>query len=140
MEKGQGVDRSLWLPSFGALLISLIAPLEYLYMPPVLARSEILQDVGMILTMGGFYFFLLMTGNDGAGRNIPRRAGLELSRSGIQVSRPVRYLTFAGVLLFVLGTSVGYSSLIGMFLVFLMVIPGLVYRMISEDRKLREMA
>ena len=52
-------DRTLWLPCFAALVVSLITPLEYLYLPSVLPRSDHAQDIGVILCAGGLAFYLL---------------------------------------------------------------------------------
>jgi integral membrane sensor domain MASE1 len=121
--------RSLWLPVLGVLLISLVAPLEYLYVPPILERSHLVQDFGLILFVCGFCFILLMIHSGRAAYTTDR-----LSTGIIQwVWRPA----FASLMLFALGLSIGYSSLVGLLVAFLLVLPGLIYSMAMEDRNLR---
>jgi hypothetical protein len=133
--EGQQRDRSLWLPLFGVLAISLITPLEYLYLPPVLSRSDHAQDIGFILCVGGIFVYLLQLKSSRPARKmqsaqkfvpIPPRMGI---RGWIY--RPI----FASLILFTLGLSIGYTSLLGLSAVLLLVLPGLVYRMIREDRE-----
>jgi protein-S-isoprenylcysteine O-methyltransferase Ste14 len=130
------VDRSLWLPLFGVLAISLVTPLEYLFLSPLVSRSDHLEDTGLILCAGGLCFYLLLL----------HRHDRQMSEEGFTwrtVSRPwtgvMRWICrpiFATLALTALGISIGYASWIGLLIAGLLVIPGLVYRMKMEDRLL----
>jgi protein-S-isoprenylcysteine O-methyltransferase Ste14 len=130
-------DRSLWLPVIGVLVMSLVTPLEYLYMTPVLERSDHAQDIGLILFVGGICFYLLLLNSPGS-TNIPRKpAGKPPRQLCVGIMQWAYRPIFACLLLFALGLSIGYASLIGFLLLFILVLPGLVYRMKLEDRELR---
>jgi hypothetical protein len=115
-------DRSLWLPCIGALLISLVTPLEYLYLPEVLPRSDAFQDIGIILSIGGLAFYLLSLRSPHPWQaQGSRRFSAVLRRMALN---PIS----AGLLLFLFALGIGYSSLIGLALLVLLVLPG-VYKM-----------
>lgn len=131
-------DRSLWLPCLGVLLISLVTPLEYLFLPPVLPRSDYAQDIGLILFAGGLIFLLLsMYGTRREGTPFPK-INVHKARSASQLSHALVQMLLCpaavSLLLFVLGLGVGYSSLFGLLLLLLMVLPGLLYRETIFDR------
>jgi hypothetical protein len=113
-------DRTLWLPVFGVLAISLTAPLEYLFMRPILGRSGFAQFLGLLLIAGAIFFYL-------------RLLKAPHSTSSLVGGHPLA----ASLLLFSLGLSIGYSSLVGLLIVSFVIVPGLVYRVKMEDRKTR---
>ncbi len=131
--KGLPRDRSLWLPIFSVLAMSLVTPLEYLYLPPTLARNDHLQDIGMILFAGGLSFYLLALGTQA--EKPAQKPKLPPTPTGRRLrilhwaSRP----GFASLILLALGLSIGYSSLIGLLMVVFLVLPGLVLWMRSKD-------
>ncbi len=132
--ESQPRDPSLWLPILGALIISLVTPLEYLFLPPILPRSDHAQDIGLILCAGGLAFYLLSlhAAEPRAGlANRTPEAALSFSPLLRMVLRPIS----ASLLLFALGLGIGYSSLIGLSITLLMVLPGLLYRFNTSGRR-----
>ncbi len=131
--KGLPRDRSLWLPIFSVLVMSLVTPLEYLYLAPFLARNDHLQDIGLILCAGGLSFYLLMLSSPaGSNQQKPAPSSALASRQPLILRWACRP-GFASLALFALGLSIGYSSLIGLLMVVFLVLPGLVLWMRSED-------
>jgi hypothetical protein len=121
----QHADRTLWLPCLAALVISLITPLEYLYLPNVLPRSDHAQDIGLILFAGGLAFYLLSlqsTNTWHAYKSAPDRNRFPLLST-------ILCPTSASLLLFGLGLGIGFSSWIGLVLSVILLFPCLLYRM-----------
>ncbi len=122
-------DRTLWLPCFAALVMSLITPIEYLYLPPVLPRGDHAQDIGLILLAGGLAFYLLSLHQEN-----PWQCTDAVSSRGI-FNPPAIFLhavtcpISASLLLFGLGLGIGFSSWTGLLLSFILLFPGLLYRM-----------
>jgi protein-S-isoprenylcysteine O-methyltransferase Ste14 len=138
--RGKPRDRSLWLPTFGVLAMSLVTPLEYLYMSPTLARNDYLQDLGLILFAGGLSFYLLILGSPTAGNSQRHDPLPKYTHRHPLALRWACHPGFASLMLFALGLSIGYSSLIGLCMVFFLELPGLIFWMRSEDQKIREAA
>jgi len=113
-------DRSLWLPTLGALIICLITPLEYRFLPPVLPRSDHAQDIGMILFAGGLAFYLLSL----HAAEPWRCSQCKDSRKFTTIYRIALCPISARLLLFVFGLGIGYSSLMGLLVIFVLVLPG----------------
>ena len=124
-------DRSLWLPALGALIISLVTPLEYRFLPPVLPRSDHLQDIGIILFAGGLAFYLLSL-QSAEPWHIPI---FKDARKFTTIDRIVLCPISASLLLFVFGLGIGYSSLMGLLVIFVLVLPGLFNRMHGSDQR-----
>ena len=129
-------DRSFWLILPGFLLIFFGPPLEFLILPETLPRSAAMQAGGILLIIAGF-----------ALRFWTRLAIRELYSGHVEVQEthrlvqagPYRYIRhpgYAGFLLMALGLSVGYSSLIGLAAIPLLLLPGLAYRMKVEEKLL----
>lgn len=117
--------RSLWLPSAGILLICLVTPLEYLCMPPFLPRVDLSQDIGLILFAGGLAFYLLSL-RSASLWNVPtEQAFFGGSRFVSTLQFMLRCPTTASLLLFGVALSIGYSSLLGLLVFLLIVLPGL---------------
>lgn len=119
------MDRSLWLPCFSALAISLITPLEYLYLPSVLPRSDYTQDIGLILFAGGLAFYLLALQSKNPWRAINPEPGRQRFPLRATILCPIS----ASLLLFGLGLGIGFSSWIGLLLSVILLFPGLLYGM-----------
>ena len=122
----------LWLPYIGVLSICLLTPLEYLFLPPVLPRSDYTQDVGLVLFFGGIVMVLLsLKDSDSQRMTFPYRQA-NTARLADQSTNTLarRFLCPAavGLLLLVSGLGVGYSSLFGLLLLLLMVFSGLLVR------------
>ena len=130
-------DRSFWQILPGFLVVFYASPLEYLYIPPVLPRGNWIQVIGLVLIA---FSMLLITWAQRAlkGRYSARIrvvAGQTLVQDG-----PYHYLrhpAYAGFLIMGLGISIGFSSLIGLLAVPLLLLPGLLYRIKIEEQILR---
>ncbi len=133
--KTRAADRSLWLPISGVLLISLITPLEYTLLPSVLPRSDLYQDIGLILFAGGLAFFLLSLVSNDPWKMNPRRS---LPGDPHKLPALIRILftpRSIGLLLYGLALAIGYSSWMGFLVILLLVLPGLFNRVHMMDQK-----
>ena len=119
----QHADRTLWLPCFTTLVISLITPLEYLYLPSVLPRSDHAQDVGLILFAGGLAFYLLSLQSKNPWLAIGRGPG----RNRLPLLSTILCPVSASFLLFGLGLGVGFSSWAGLLISAILLFPGLLH-------------
>ncbi len=135
-EKSEGKkrDHSLWLPIFSVFALSLVTPLEYLYMTPILARNDYLQDIGLILFAGGLCFYLLMLSTPAPSDN----SSPSVERLQTGAIHWFCHPGFACLILLALGLSIGYSSLIGLLIIFVFVLPGLIIWMRAEHQKLKD--
>lgn len=126
-------DRSLWLISLSMLLAFFVPPLEFLYFGAVLPRTAWMEGVGILLVVVGAAIFVWA-------RHVLRKyyAGhLAVTAAQILVQsgpyRFVRHPAYAGYFWMSLGLGVGYSSLAGIAIVFLLVLPALAFRMRVEE-------
>ncbi|GAP13292.1 putative protein-S-isoprenylcysteine methyltransferase [Longilinea arvoryzae] len=132
-EKG---DRSFWLYLPGAMAAFFIPPLEYLYLPAVLPRSSAFAWTGGILVILGCTLFAW------ARRTLRAAYSGHLSVTSEQILvqsgpyRIVRHPAYLGYFLMSLGVCSGYSSLYGLISIPLLLMPGLVYRIRTEDKML----
>jgi protein-S-isoprenylcysteine O-methyltransferase Ste14 len=131
-------DRSLWAIAPGFTAVFFGAPLEYLYLPAMLPRAGAMQAAGVALlaaamllrvwvrfALRGFY-----TGH------VQVQAEHRVMQAGPY--RYVRHPGYTGFMLMGLGIAVGFSSVIGLAAVALVLLPGLVYRMNAEEKLLIE--
>ncbi len=119
--KQQNSDQSLWLPSLGVLVISLVTPVEYLFLSPMLPRGDNTQDVGLILFAGGMVFYLLALRSPEAQMASIKRSNSK-DPSPPTVWRLFLYPIPASLMLTMIGLGIGYSSLVGLLLLFLLVL------------------
>jgi protein-S-isoprenylcysteine O-methyltransferase Ste14 len=134
-EKG---DRSFWLILPGMLATFFVPPLEYLYLASFMPRTVWMQFAGLVLIVAAI------------GLRLGTRAAMRGQYSGhIQVterhqfiqSGPYRYVRhpgYAAYFLMVLGICLGYSSLIGLAAIPILLLPGFAYRLEVEERLLAE--
>lgn len=126
-------DRSFWAILPGMLVCFFASPLEYIYLDPMLPRTSWMQILGLALLLPGM-----------ALRLWTRRAIKGMYSGHVQVvddhtlvtTGPYRYIRhpgYAGLVLLCLGIAAGYSSLIGLGAIPLLLMPGLAYRMRVED-------
>lgn len=129
----QKTERSLWLPWIGVLLVSLVTPLEFMFMPAVLPRSDATQDLGLIFFAGGLIFSLFTFHSAQPGYapfHTPNPAQPQPAFPlGHALVRTLLTPAAVSLLLLVIGLGIGYSSFLGILLLFFMVLPGLLHRM-----------
>lgn len=134
---GRNSDRLLWLPGLGVLIISLVTPLEYIFLPPVLPRSDHAQNIGLILFAGGLAFYLLSLHSEQPW-SLPSK---RLSFRNIPSMATFWHMIFcpisASLLLVTLALGIGYSSLIGLGMLFVVVLPGLFNKINRIDQQAR---
>jgi len=131
-------DRSFWLILPGFLVAFFASPLEWMYLPAVLPRLLWMQITGLVLILSAVALRVwtrahlrgLYSGH------VEVLAGHRLVQSGPY--RFVRHPGYTGFLLMTLGVAIGYSSLIGLAAVPVLLLPGLAYRMKVEERLLTE--
>jgi len=131
-------DRSFWLILPGFLVIFFASPLEWMYLPDLMPRLPWMQSAGLGLILAAVALRVwtrahlrgLYSGH------VEVQAGHRLVQSGPY--RFVRHPGYTGFLLMTLGVAIGYSSLIGLAAVPVLLLPGLAYRMKVEERLLTE--
>jgi len=134
-EKG---NRSFWwiVPGFIAIFFGPV--LDYLYLPPILPR-------GLTMQLGGLIVIAL-----GLALRIWTRLTLRSLYSGylrVKVGHVlvthgpfhwIRHPGYNGFLIMAFGLAIGYSSVVGLVAVILLLLPGLVYRINVEEKLLAE--
>ncbi len=134
-EKG---DRSFWLYLPGAMAAFFIPPLEYLYFPPRMPHSPAFAWTGAALVLLGCALFAW------ARRTLRAAYSGHLSVTTQQILvqsgpyRIVRHPAYLGYFFMSLGVCLGYSSLYGLASIPLLLAPGLVYRIRTEDKLLED--
>lgn len=130
-------DRSLWLVTLGMIAVFYLSPAEFIYLPVSLPRSAWMAYSGLGLVILGTILFVWARralGKSYSG-HVSVKVGQALVESGPY--RLIRHPVYAGYLLMAIGISLGYSSLMGMVSV-LVLLPGLIYRMKIEEQFLAE--
>jgi protein-S-isoprenylcysteine O-methyltransferase Ste14 len=138
IKRAETGNRSFWwiLPGFVAIFFA--PPLEFLFLPAFLPRSVTLELVGLIIiligmairiwtrmTIGGMYSGYLRV-----------KVGQVLIKEGPY--RFVRHPGYAGFAIMALGLCIGYSSVIGLIAIPILMLPGLAFRMKVEERLMIE--
>jgi protein-S-isoprenylcysteine O-methyltransferase Ste14 len=129
-EKG---DRSFWAILPGFLVIFFAPPLEWFYLPAVLPRILWMQIAGLVLILAAVALRVwarihirgLYSGH------VEVRADHRLIQSGPY--HFIRHPGYTGFVLMTLGLCIGYSSLIGLAALPILLLPGLAYRMRVEE-------
>ena len=128
-------DRSFWLILPGFLVVFYASPLEYLYIPkiPYLARTTWMQLAGLGLIVASLVLFgwarIALKGMY-SGR-IRVQAGHILIQNGPYCI--IRHPAYASFIIMSLGIVIGFSSLIGLVAVPLLLVPGFIYRINVEE-------
>ena len=131
-------DRSFWLIIPGFVAIFFGPPLEYLYLPETLSRASAMQGIGVAVLLIGV-----------ALRVWARRALREMYTGHVQVQTGhrlvragpysfLRHPGYTGFVLMAVGFAVGFSSVVGLTAIPLLLLPGLIYRMNVEEKLLIE--
>jgi protein-S-isoprenylcysteine O-methyltransferase Ste14 len=129
-------DRSFWVILPGFLIVFFAPPLEWMYLPPVIPHTSGLQWIGLGLLLSCLALRIwarthirsLYSGH------VEVKAEHKLIMSGPY--RWLRHPGYTGYLLLALGFAVGYSSLVGLVAIAVLLLPGLAYRMNVEERLL----
>ena len=131
-------DRSFWLILPGFLAVFFAPPLEWMYLPEILPRLPWLQAIGLGLLMSAVILRIWTRAHirDMYSGHVEVQVEHRLVQSGPY--RFVRHPGYTGFLLITLGVAIGYSSLIGLAAVPVLLLPGLAYRMKVEERLLTE--
>jgi protein-S-isoprenylcysteine O-methyltransferase Ste14 len=134
-EKG---DRSFWLILPGFLAVFFAPPLEWMYLPDLLPRATEMQVAGLTLLLIGFVFRVWSRSHIRGlySGHLEVQTDHRLIQSGPY--RLVRHPGYTGFLLMTLGVVIGYSSVIGLAGIVLLLLPGLAHRMQVEERLLAE--
>ncbi len=131
-------DGSFWFIVVGMIAAFYVPPMEYLLFEAVLPRTVFIQITGLLLIVLGSVLFIWarrMLGHFYSG-HVSVIEGQELVQSGPY--RFIRHPAYAGYLLIALGLVLGYSSLVGLLAILVLLLPGLLYRMDVEDKLLFE--
>ncbi len=131
-------DRSFWLIVPGFLAVFFASPLEYLYLGGDARAGIYLQAIGLFLIALGLAvrIWTRQTLKGQYTGHVQITAG-----SGLQTGGPYRYVRhpgYTGYLLMCLGIAAGFGSLLGAAGIFLILLPGLYYRMGVEEKLLAE--
>jgi protein-S-isoprenylcysteine O-methyltransferase Ste14 len=123
-------NRSFWLILPG-LLTTFFAPLlEYFYLPGYLPRTGWMQAIGLtLIVFGAASSCWAVTALNGRATR-----GKQFIHSG-----PYRYLRhpgYTGCLLIAFGFCIGYSSVIGLAAIPILLLPGFAYRVNLEEKLL----
>jgi protein-S-isoprenylcysteine O-methyltransferase Ste14 len=134
-EKG---DRSFWAILPGFLVVFFAPPLEWMYLPAILPRALWMQIAGLVLLLAAVALRIWARAHirDMYSGHVEVQVEHRLVQSGPY--RFVRHPGYTGFLLMTLGVAIGYSSLIGLAAVPVLLLPGLAYRMTVEERLLAE--
>lgn len=117
---------------------SFLSPVEFLYLPVWIARNLLMQTAGLLLvgiSVALFIWARRSTRGNYSG-HLMTTANQELVQSGPY--RFVRHPAYAAYLLMSLGVGLGYSSLIGIFSVLILLLPAMIYRVRVEEKLLAE--
>lgn len=125
-------DKSLWLILPGMLTAFFAPPLEYIYLPALLPRAGWMQIMGLalIILSVALWAWTRTAIKSQYSANVRATAKHQLVQRGFY--RYIRYLSYAGYFLLALGIGIGYSSLIGLAAIPILILPGFVYRMRLE--------
>jgi len=131
-------DRSFWLITLAMMAVFYLSPMEYIYFATWLPRTVLMKSCGVGLVVAGSALFVLARRTLGANYSghVSVKQEQELVQSGPY--HFIRHPAYAGYLLMALGISLGYSSLVGLISVLVLLLPCLVYRMNVEEKLLIE--
>ncbi|MCL4530469.1 MAG: isoprenylcysteine carboxylmethyltransferase family protein [Chloroflexi bacterium] len=131
-------NRSFWwiIPGFAAAFFAPV--LEYQFLPAFLPRALELEMAGLIIILAGL---IVRVWSRAALKNqysgyLRIKTGHKLVTEGPY--RFVRHPGYSGLLLIALGISIGYSSIIGLLVIPLMLFPALAYRINIEEKLLTD--
>lgn len=127
-------DWSFWSVIPGFLVVFYASPLEYLFISQYLPRGSWIQTSGVVLISASIVLFVwarLVLKGLYSGRVRVTAGHTLIQRGPYQV---IRHPAYASYIVMSLGVALGFSSLIGLLAVPLLLCPGLVYRISVEER------
>jgi protein-S-isoprenylcysteine O-methyltransferase Ste14 len=133
MRQSEHGDWSFWMITFGMIAAFFLPPFEWLYFADMLPRMNWMSLAGLMLVILGTVLFVSARRVLGHGYSghISVKDDQELVQSGPY--HFVRHPAYLGYLLMALGVCLGYSSLMGLFAIALL-IPAVVYRIHVEEK------
>jgi protein-S-isoprenylcysteine O-methyltransferase Ste14 len=133
-EKG---DRSLWLILPGFLAVFFASPLEFMYLH-LLPHTFWLEMTGLAILLFSLALRIWARAHIRGlySGHVEVKAEHQLVQSGPY--RFVRHPGYSGLVLMALGITLGYSSLIGLLSIPILLLPGLAYRTDVEEELLAE--
>lgn len=136
--KEEQEDRSFWGIVAGVSAAFFLPPVEYLYFKAARPQDSLLQIAGwfLILFGGGLFIWARRTLGDFYSGHVSVVEGQPLIQSGPY--RLIRHPAYAGYILLALGLTVGYSSLVGVLIIPMLLLPSVIYRLTVEDKLLAE--
>ena len=107
---------------------------EYLYLGGILPYFKWMQVIGLVMIFLSLVLFgwARLSLKDMYSGRLQVKLGHTLVRHGPY--RMIRHPAYAAYIIMSLGIAIGYSSLIGLLSVPLLLIPGLIYRIIVEEK------
>lgn len=131
-------DRSFWLIAISIMAEFFLPPVEYRFFPALIPRGIAFQVIGLFIILAGSILFIWARRELGKfySGHVSVVEEQPLVQSGPY--RIIRHPAYAGYLCIALGVAIGYSSIVGLFLLIVLLIPTLVYRIKVEERLLSE--
>ena len=136
--KEERADWSFWTIVAGMIAAFYLPPLEYLYYKTIPPQNIWIQITGWILILWGSALFIWARRALGKyySGHVSVVDGQSLVKSGPY--HFIRHPAYAGYVLLALGITVGYSSLAGLVVIPVLLIPSVIYRLSVEDKLLAE--
>jgi protein-S-isoprenylcysteine O-methyltransferase Ste14 len=131
-------NRSFWWILPGFVTIFFAPPLEFLFLPCILPHSLGMEITGLVIILFGLAIRIWTRLTIGGMYSGYLRVKVEHVLVTDGPYRYVRHPGYTGFVIMALGLSLGYSSLIGLAAVPVLLLPGLAYRMQVEERLLTE--
>jgi protein-S-isoprenylcysteine O-methyltransferase Ste14 len=137
MQEERG-DRSFWAISAGMFVSFYLPPIEYIYFDAVIPRIVWIAYSGVgsvILGIALFVWARRTLGKNYSG-HMAVKEDQELVKSGPY--RVLRHPAYSGYFLMALGIAIGYSSILGVIAILVLLLPSMIYRMNVEEKLLSQ--
>jgi protein-S-isoprenylcysteine O-methyltransferase Ste14 len=132
----ENLDLSFWMVIPGFLVVFYAPPLEYLLLDELIPRTLGTQILGMILIIICMVLFGWARGtlkNLYSG-HVQVKIGHTLIQHGPY--RFIRHPAYAAYIIMGFGIAIGFSSLVGILSIPLLLLPALIYRIFTEEKLL----
>ena len=136
--KEEAGDRSFWLVQPGFFFAIFGAPIEYLYLPETLPRACFMEIVGLaLITVSvGLISWARQALRGQFSGHIQIQPEHKLIKNGPY--KHIRNPGYLGYILLALGISIGFGSLVAFAALVLLLLPGVVYRILVEEKLLAQ--